>query len=189
MSWARRHMTFANVVSLMALVLAMGGTGYALSTLPKNSVGKKQLKKNAVISSKVKNRSLKKIDFKAGQLPQGRTGPTGPSGPSGPTGPTGTFGAVTVQTERSEEIPDGGSKRVNVFCLPGERGIGGGVRGDEQDSEDTIVTSTRPAMSPDNSEPPPDGGTFTGWRAIVVNKSGGVGAGIFADVWVICVAP
>ena len=34
----RRHISFANVTSLMALVFAMGGTGYAL-TIPKNSDG------------------------------------------------------------------------------------------------------------------------------------------------------
>ena len=36
----RRHLSFANITSLMALVFAMGGTGYAL-TIPKNSVGSK----------------------------------------------------------------------------------------------------------------------------------------------------
>jgi hypothetical protein len=41
---AQRHLSFANVTSLMALVFAMGGTGYAL-TLPKASVGSKQIRK------------------------------------------------------------------------------------------------------------------------------------------------
>lgn len=57
--------------------MAMGGTGYALS-LPKASVGAKQLKKGAVNSKKVKNASLLETDFKAGQLPAGPRAPPVP---------------------------------------------------------------------------------------------------------------
>ena len=46
----------ALVVSVMALSVALGGTGYAAIVLPANSVGTKQIKKNAVTSAKVKNR-------------------------------------------------------------------------------------------------------------------------------------
>lgn len=45
----------ALVISLIALFVALGGTSYAAITLPKNSVGTKQLKKNAVTSTKIKN--------------------------------------------------------------------------------------------------------------------------------------
>jgi hypothetical protein len=45
----------ALVVSCLALLVALGGTSYAAFSLPKNSVGQKQLKKNAVITSKIKN--------------------------------------------------------------------------------------------------------------------------------------
>jgi hypothetical protein len=41
-------------LSLVALFVALGGTTYAAVTLPKNSVGTKQLKKNAVTSVKIK---------------------------------------------------------------------------------------------------------------------------------------
>jgi hypothetical protein len=90
-------MTFANVLAVMALFIALGGTGYAALTLPKNSVGNKQIKKNAVTSSKVKNHSLKKVDFAKNQLPagkQGVQGPQGVAGAQGPTGPTGATGAA-----------------------------------------------------------------------------------------------
>src|SRR5204863_5881647 len=76
----------ALVVALLALFVALGGTGYAALKLPKNSVGTKQLKKNAVNSSKVKNRSLVADDFKAGQLPAGPAGPAGAQGPKGDQG-------------------------------------------------------------------------------------------------------
>ena len=61
----------ALVVSVIALCVALGGTGYAAVVLPANSVGTKQLKKNAVTSAKVKNRSLLAADFQRGQLPGG----------------------------------------------------------------------------------------------------------------------
>ena len=72
----------ALVIACLALTVALGGTGYAAIKLPKNSVGTKQLKKNAVVSSKVKNRSLKAVDFATGQLPKGARGASGATGPS-----------------------------------------------------------------------------------------------------------
>jgi hypothetical protein len=78
----------AMVVACIALTFAMTGAGYAAGMLGPNTVGTKQLKKNAVISSKVKNRSLLAVDFKAGQLPRGAQGPQGPAGPSNPNADT-----------------------------------------------------------------------------------------------------
>ena len=54
-----------------------------------NTVGTKQLKRNAVISSKIKNRSLLAVDFKAGQLPRGAQGAPGPPGRNGRPGRKG----------------------------------------------------------------------------------------------------
>lgn len=45
----------ALAVSLVALVMALGGTSYAAFTLPNNSVGTKQLKNGAVTTPKLKN--------------------------------------------------------------------------------------------------------------------------------------
>jgi hypothetical protein len=70
----RAGLSYANVMATIAVFLALGGGAYAAMTLPKNSVGRKQLKTNAVVSSKVKNRSLLAHDFKSGQLPRGPRG-------------------------------------------------------------------------------------------------------------------
>jgi len=93
------------VIACIALGVALGGTSVAaVNALPNGSVGTKQLKKNAVISTKVKNRSLLAVDFKAGQLPRGAqgpagatgaTGPAGSTGPAGPAGPAGPPGGAT----------------------------------------------------------------------------------------------
>lgn len=58
----------AMAVALIALVVALGGTGYAAFKLPNNSVGVKQIKKNAVTSIKVKNHSLRGVDINAATL-------------------------------------------------------------------------------------------------------------------------
>ncbi|MGH3083461.1 MAG: hypothetical protein ACRDNP_05265, partial [Gaiellaceae bacterium] len=65
----------AMVVASIALLVALGGTGIAaVANVPLFSVGTPQLKSNAVISNKVKNRSLLAVDFKQGQLPRGPRG-------------------------------------------------------------------------------------------------------------------
>lgn len=84
----------ATVIAVIALFVALGGTSYAVSQLPKNSVGNKQLKKNAVTSKKVKDGSLLAKDFKTGQLPQGQQGERGPQGEQGPQGAAGVNGAT-----------------------------------------------------------------------------------------------
>src|SRR5690348_7635233 len=78
-----RRVSYAEVVATLALFIALGGASYAAVKIPKNSVGTKQLKKNAVNSSKVKNKSLLASDFKPGQIPRGPVGPTGSAGIAG----------------------------------------------------------------------------------------------------------
>jgi hypothetical protein len=64
----RPRLTFANVVSMLALFVALGGTSYAVTQLPDNSVGTKQLKKDAVVSAKVKDNSLTGADLNKSKL-------------------------------------------------------------------------------------------------------------------------
>lgn len=85
------RLTYANVVASIALMLALGGTSYAVSRIPARSVGTKQLKKNAVNSSRVRDGSLLGADFQAGQLPAGAPGPAGADGVIGPRGPSDAF--------------------------------------------------------------------------------------------------
>jgi len=77
----------ATIIATCALLVALGGSGYAISQLPKNSVGTKQLKTGAVTSAKVKDGSLLARDFKAGQVPTGLRGERGAQGERGPAGP------------------------------------------------------------------------------------------------------
>jgi hypothetical protein len=85
----------AMVVACTALLFALTGAGYAAGMLSPNTVGTKQLKSNAVISSKVKNGSLLAADFKAGQLPQGSKGDPGAPGAPGAPGQQGPQGILS----------------------------------------------------------------------------------------------
>jgi len=52
----RARLTYANVISTLALFLVLAGsTAFAATQLAKNSVGSKQLKKNSVTAAKIKN--------------------------------------------------------------------------------------------------------------------------------------
>ena len=90
----REKLTFSNVVAVVALFIALGGASYAAVKLPKNSVGTKQIKKNAVNSSKVRNGSLLAADFGKDQLPAGPAGATGASGTAGLPGAAGITGST-----------------------------------------------------------------------------------------------
>lgn len=83
----RPQLTYANVMSTIAVFLALGGTSYAVA---RNSIGNKELKRNAVTSSKVKDRSLTTSDLSL----SARTGPRGPRGLQGPQGPPGATEAL-----------------------------------------------------------------------------------------------
>jgi hypothetical protein len=71
----RRRLTFANVMSTIAVFIALGGTGYAVTSLPRDSVGARQIRTGAVRSKEVRDRSLETRDFAPGQFPGGRPPP------------------------------------------------------------------------------------------------------------------
>jgi hypothetical protein len=106
----RLRVTYANVIATLALFMALGGGAYAAFKVPNNSVGTKQLKKNAVNSAKVKNGSLLKGDFKAGQLAlgqQGDKGDKGDKGDTGATGPSDAYVATSLSPSASVNVPAG----------------------------------------------------------------------------------
>jgi hypothetical protein len=91
MKSVRRRLTYANVMSSIAVFLVLGGaTAFAASELGKESVGTKQLKKEAVGLAKIKTGAKTALKGATGPAgPKGATGATGSQGPTGPTGPTG----------------------------------------------------------------------------------------------------
>jgi hypothetical protein len=159
----------AMVVAMLALFVALAGTSYAAIKLPANSVGTKQIKANAVVSSKIKNGSLSVKDFAVGQIPAGPTGPQGAQGPQGPQGPPGLPAVTTI------DVFDSGTPVApiaSVSCPGNEIATGGGgisATGTLRDSE--------PTLDPD--------GFPVGWRAAAVASDGTTPTPVTA--WVVCV--
>lgn len=63
----RKHLTFANVASALALFIALGGTAVALKA---NSVGSRQIKNDSIKGRDVGNGKLKGKDIAAGEIGQ-----------------------------------------------------------------------------------------------------------------------
>ena len=125
MNFARKRLTYANVMSSIAVFLVLGGAAFAASQLPKNSVGSKQLKKNAVTNAKikkdavtgakVKNGSLTGSDINLGTLGTvpSATNATNAANATNATNATNAGNANTV-----------GGLRIVKFSLNGPKNIG-----------------------------------------------------------------
>jgi len=73
------HLTYSNVTASLALFIALGGTSYAVTKIPKNSVG----------SNQVRDGSLQRKDLRKNVSVRGARGIRGPAGPLGPQGERG----------------------------------------------------------------------------------------------------
>lgn len=117
----RDRVTYANVMSTLAMFLALGlGGAYAMSLgkndvkskhIARGQVKKSDLARDAVHTRKVRNGSLRMADFAEGELPTGQPGAQGPEGDTGPAGPKGDAGP---QGEAGPQGPPGlsGYERV-----------------------------------------------------------------------------
>lgn len=138
-TWRRRP-TPAMVVALVALAVALGGTGYAAITLPRNSVGPDQIRRNAVRSAEIKNRSVRLADLHRTARIAGPQGPAGPQGapgaagaagepgPKGDKGDTGAPGSAVAYARITSggDVQEGFSKNItdanvdatgNTYCF------------------------------------------------------------------------
>lgn len=160
----RRHLTYANVMATAAVFLALGGVSYAAVVIPKNSVGNRQLKANAVTTEKIKNGTLLAADFRRRQLPRGATGArgaTGMTGPQGPQGQRGTPGISNYKVVVNPEIaaPAGTQTSNSADCPAQTTVISGGVAIAGGVSTSVNVNSSYPIPNEDK------------WEAIVNNNS------------------
>lgn len=116
----------ALVLAMIALFIAMTGTGYAAA--------QQVIKRSSITSIHVKDRSLLAKDFKSGQIPRGAVGPAGPAGPAGAAGPTCPAGAAKayarvlsggdVDDPRARGITDAGVSKpaAGTYCIDIEGG-------------------------------------------------------------------
>lgn len=68
MNQIRKRLTYANVMSSIAVFLVLGGATALAAGLAKNSVGSKQLKKNAVTTAKIKKNAVTTPKIKNGAI-------------------------------------------------------------------------------------------------------------------------
>jgi hypothetical protein len=190
----RPRLTYANAIATLALFLALGGgAAYAASTLGKNSVGSRQLKKNAVTGAKVKDGSLLATDFKVGQLPGGERGPVGERGPQGAPGAPGATSVVTRYGYEGKP-KEGETGQSFASCPPGETVTGGGfeIFGEPEGVEYELLSSGPTAGEAEVEgdvvyTPPADGSPATGWRVLIVN--GEPSDTVFFRAYAMCARP
>jgi hypothetical protein len=175
----------ALAISLIALFVALGGTGYAAITingkniknnsipgkkLKNGAVTGKKLKSNAVTGPKVKAGSLDSTDFKAGTLLQG---------PQGAPGVNGVNGAATVtyRTFVANTAGAGTLGEAEATCNAGEKLIGGGGGWVNNAVPPTayVLDGTVSDSAPSNGgdDPIAEGVTPGAWHVSGLNTSGG----------------
>jgi hypothetical protein len=189
----RKRLSYANVMSSIAVFLVLGGAAVAATQLPKNSVGTKQLRRNAVTSAKVKDGSLQQADFAQGTLLRGpkgdagKRGPKGATGATGPTGPQGVPGAtnVVVRTNQVLFLEDGSQGTVRADCESGEKVVGGGAASDQPDMNIYISAPTTGGGNTLAAE----GDTLSGWLAGYKDNSGVDDPFDSVTVYVLCASP
>jgi hypothetical protein len=166
------RLTYANVVSTVCLFVVLGGGAYAASALPRNSVGAKQIKRNAVgrseikargvTSSEVKNFSLRKKDFKSGQLPSGPVGLQGP--PGGALGYAHVDDSGTFDPSLSNNVVSSALNPVVAgtycidFAVPVHNAVASisGVPSDHGEITTYVVTARSPCKVGGSNGPPGD---------------------------------
>lgn len=113
------------VISLIALFVALGGTGYAATQLPKNSVGPRQIKKGAVTTEKISRATRKALTGKVGAT--GAIGATGAAGPTGAAGAAGAQGPQGIQGVQGDKGAPGTAKAFGLIDSTGTVSLGQGI--------------------------------------------------------------
>jgi hypothetical protein len=141
-------------VAFLALVVALGGTSYAVTRLPANSVGSKQLKagavarvdikKDAVNGAKVGKDSLTGDDINEASLAQVSSAVTaGSAGSAAHANSTGVLDKISFRID-TKSVPaaasDGtpGAAIATAACDGGQIIAGGGVKVEDIDNTSVI---------------------------------------------------
>lgn len=120
----RPRMSYANVVSTIALFVALGGVSYAAVKLPAGSVGSAQIKNGAVGSKKLAAAVRRAIAKRGPAGPAGPAGATGARGPQGDPGPPGAPGEACAPTTPACRGPQGPAGPGAVTLRPPRMVIG-----------------------------------------------------------------
>ena len=92
LSRVRARLSYANLTATLALFIALGGTTYAATSLPRNSVGSAQIRSNAVGASEIRRRAVGSSEIRDRAIgvrdiaASARGSLRGSQGPAGPAG-------------------------------------------------------------------------------------------------------
>jgi hypothetical protein len=147
----RKHLSPALLVAIAALVVALGGTSYAVSRLPKNSVGNAQLKKNAVTSAKVKAGAItgaklapesftgrQIVESSLGKVVSAQTADRSLAADHASAMDRVIFRGANGSVAQAPVGLSTASDLVTVGCDAGQLASGGGVRVDDPEHTDII---------------------------------------------------
>ncbi len=159
MRFVRSRLTFANVVALLALFVALGGSAYAIH-LGKNAVKTKNIKNGAVKEAKLANGAVTEAKLATGAVTASKLAAGVVKTPS-----------VVVRVD-SKPLNDNSNAIPEAHCQPGEVAVGGGGLSANQTS-DIQFMSLRPLQASGASAQ--DGDIPGAFSANFVNGAGGAG--------------
>jgi hypothetical protein len=159
----RERLTYSNVMATTAVFVALGGTSYAVASLPRNSVGTNQIRSEGVRSGDIRDRgiTLRDISRDARESLEGQRGPAGARGAIGLKGDKGDPGitqvvnvdgsqikiGLTIKTQGGTVAASDGETTqpgsATATCDGTQRVTGGGVRFDNPTG--TTVLSSGPS--------------------------------------------
>jgi hypothetical protein len=172
----RKHLTFANALSLVALFVALSGGAYAAAGLLPNSVGSRQLRAHAVTNAKLARNSVGAAQLQRGAVTNAKLAPGAVTGsdvapgsltgadinlatlgkvPAAAVADSASVGRVAFATASGTASP-GGTSSDTATCPAGLVVVGGGATVTDEDNE--AVNDSYPSGP-------------TGWTAHVFNAS------------------
>lgn len=131
----QRRPSYASVVSTLALFFALGGGAYAAATLPANSVGPRQIQKNAVERAKIKSNAInasKVLDnsLTGDDVRESTLEEVPMADDATHADAAGALDRVSYRSVSGTAPAMTDSAAATATCDPGQRVVGGGVRVD-----------------------------------------------------------
>jgi hypothetical protein len=136
----------SDILAVGAIFIALGGTSYAALSLPRASVGHRELKRDAVSTTRIADRSIQRRDLARDVLAgrgNGQAGPVGPAGPKGDTGPQGPQGPQGQQGPPGPAGSGGGGAPLTAGVA--QRTVAASRGCDELELTADTVTLARPS--------------------------------------------
>lgn len=156
----RHRLSYANITATLALFIALGGTGWAVTRLPRNSVGSAQIRTKAVGSSEIRSKAVRSSEIRdrsvrindlatrARDALRGSPGPAGPQGSAGPRGPAGPTFHAAVRSRG--DLFRGNAIRTDPGPVEASYVVGW-----DRDVSSCQATATLTAIPGDVDDPPP----------------------------------